>query len=118
MKYTLTLFLALFIGIEGFALEKRPETNITGLLVVLGNEPFTMYGVKTDETNIFIVHPAFQNKVKKLKQTTYNWKGYIYTGKELLDSSTSASMKKANALVLSNATYIIPTQWKKPKAKK
>ncbi|MFN4215906.1 MAG: hypothetical protein ACK4HQ_00680 [Brevinematales bacterium] len=96
-------------------LPRRPQTNITGLLIALGNEPFVSFGIKVDETNTFLIHPAFQQKVKKLAQTTYEWKGYIYTGQELLDGSTSASMKKANALVLSNQVYFIPMKWKKSK---
>ncbi|MCX7882541.1 MAG: hypothetical protein N2314_04900 [Brevinematales bacterium] len=96
-------------------LAKRPQTNITGLLIALGNEPFVSFGIKMNETNVVLIHPAFQQKVKKLSQTTYEWKGYLYTGQELLDASTSASLKKVHALVLSNQVYFVPTKWKKTK---
>jgi len=95
---------------------KRPQTNITGLLISLGSEPMTFMGIKVDETNTLIIHPAFQKQVKKLPQTTYQWRGYLYTGVELLDASTSASLKKANALILSNQVYFIPLKWKKIQA--
>lgn len=94
-------------------LPKRPQTNVVGLLISLGNEPMTYFGIKLDETNTLVVHPAFQKKMKGLVQTTYEWKGYIYTGKELLDASTSAALAKVNMLVLSNQVYFIPTKWKK-----
>ncbi len=118
MKRVAILLMFTTFIVTGFAsLPKRSQTNITGLLVVLGNEPFTSFGIKVDETNTLIIHPAFQNKVKKLAQDTYNWRGYIYTGQELLDGSTSASLKKANALILSNQNYFIPMKWKKTKSK-
>lgn len=102
--------------IKGYGdLPKRPQTNIIGLLIALGNEPFVSWAIKVNEKNTLIIHPAFQKKVQKLAQTTYEWKGYIYTGKELLDASTSASMSKINSLVLSNQTYFIPMKWKKVK---
>ncbi|QJR21260.1 hypothetical protein BREVNS_0510 [Brevinematales bacterium NS] len=104
-------------GIGYSDLSKRPQTNITGLLMAVGNEPFVSFAIKVDETNTLLIHPAFQQKVKKLSQITYEWKGYIYTGQELLDASTSASMKKANALVLSNQVYFVPMKWKKVKSR-
>ncbi|URA10713.1 polysaccharide deacetylase family protein [Thermospira aquatica] len=118
MKRIALVFMVTSLVVLGFAdLSRKPQTNITGLLIVLGNEPFTSFGIKVDETNTVIIHPLFQNKVKKLSQETYEWKGYMYTGQELIDGSTSASLKKANALVLSNQTYFFPMKWKKIKRK-
>lgn len=111
------LGIILLVGMGYSELSKRPQTNITGLLITVGNEPFLSFGIKVNDTNMLLIHPAFQKKVKKLAQTTYEWKGYIYTGQELLDASTSASMKKANALVLSNQVYFIPMKWKKTKSR-
>ncbi|MFN3659832.1 MAG: hypothetical protein ACK4TN_01185 [Brevinematales bacterium] len=113
-RWGMVIFLFVGMVVGGYSeLPKRSQTNITGLLIALGNEPFVSFGIKVDETNTFLIHPVFQQKVKKLAQTTYEWKGYIYTGQELLDGSTSASMKKANALVLSHQVYFIPMKWKK-----